>query len=864
MSKVPAIGPIDSDVVWVGEAPGKQEELDGKPFVGVSGQLFRGELRRAGFTEEVQFITNVCKTRPPYNDIEKFITKSKKGWRVSKEVAEGIRELFLEVAASRAAGGAKVVVPMGNVALWALTAEQGISKYRGSILSINWDLVRARALAEHGLLNETFLAALSASYGIKVIPTLHPAYVSRVYEERVLFSTDLKRIKEDSTFRELRLPERSILINPVGSDLEDVRHRLATASRISFDIETVGESVFCCGLSSHPSWAATFTWDDPAQKEFVKSFLAAPTPKIAQNGLYDVSFYQMYDQFVVKNYRYDSMVAMHVAYPELPKGLDTIGSIFTREPYYKDEGKNWSPRDVQDVMRFLTYNAKDVCVTQEAFDALDGDELKDPRFRATFDELMLNAVPAYIEMMVRGIRMDVPKMLAYRKLYTEQAHKFQDLLDRSVVQSLMDMRQSCINKGKTDRAKEVEDFVKRIVMPRTITRKKQKIQLGMGTENGALNVMSPKDMADYLYNFRGLPEKRHRKTKKVTTDENALKELYVEHGDADLLTILQIRAKRKRISSYLSVRTDSRGHTWFSINPVRTKTGRSGCGKTTTGYGNNKQTIPHELRDIYIPLPGYKFGYLDLSQAEARIVAYRGGVARMIYAFTHGIDLHKQTASIVLGVPMEGMQEFPHRYLGKKCNHAFNYEMGPLKFWTEITKESDETGVRITRSQAKAMRAAHFRVYPELELYWAGIRDELKRTRTLINPLGRKRLFLGRLDDDTFREGFSHYAQSTVIDVLRKGMHRVRTELCHPLIDEGYVDTFVQLDAHDALLLHYPEDKEKHFIPAATRMMEIPIPVGGQEIIIPVDAKVGWNWGEADKKDPTKNPRGLVKFVNVA
>ena len=64
---VPGKGPLDADIMLIGEAPGKEEALQGKPFVGRSGQLLSKLLSEAGFDRSKLFITNVAKYRPPEN-----------------------------------------------------------------------------------------------------------------------------------------------------------------------------------------------------------------------------------------------------------------------------------------------------------------------------------------------------------------------------------------------------------------------------------------------------------------------------------------------------------------------------------------------------------------------------------------------------------------------------------------------------------------------------------------------------------------------------------------------------------------------------------------------------------------------------
>lgn len=64
---VPGDGSPNALIMFVGEAPGKNEDLQGKPFVGRAGQLLNEMLANAGLKREEVYITNIVKCRPPNN-----------------------------------------------------------------------------------------------------------------------------------------------------------------------------------------------------------------------------------------------------------------------------------------------------------------------------------------------------------------------------------------------------------------------------------------------------------------------------------------------------------------------------------------------------------------------------------------------------------------------------------------------------------------------------------------------------------------------------------------------------------------------------------------------------------------------------
>lgn len=64
---VPGEGPIDAEIMFIGEGPGQNEDRQGRPFVGAAGKFLSDLLAQAGLKREEVFITNVVKCRPPNN-----------------------------------------------------------------------------------------------------------------------------------------------------------------------------------------------------------------------------------------------------------------------------------------------------------------------------------------------------------------------------------------------------------------------------------------------------------------------------------------------------------------------------------------------------------------------------------------------------------------------------------------------------------------------------------------------------------------------------------------------------------------------------------------------------------------------------
>lgn len=70
---VPGHGNIMSRIMFVGEAPGKDEDEQGVPFVGPAGKKFNQILEDSGLRREEVFVSNICHCKPPSNDLRPFI-----------------------------------------------------------------------------------------------------------------------------------------------------------------------------------------------------------------------------------------------------------------------------------------------------------------------------------------------------------------------------------------------------------------------------------------------------------------------------------------------------------------------------------------------------------------------------------------------------------------------------------------------------------------------------------------------------------------------------------------------------------------------------------------------------------------------
>jgi DNA polymerase len=116
---VPGQGNPNAEILFVGEAPGAQEDAEGRPFVGRAGQLLDRMLGRARLRREEVYITNVLKHRPPGNRNPRK-AEVEHEWPWLEEQIEAIEP--------------RLIVPLGRYALDALAPGHRVTEDRGRVI----------------------------------------------------------------------------------------------------------------------------------------------------------------------------------------------------------------------------------------------------------------------------------------------------------------------------------------------------------------------------------------------------------------------------------------------------------------------------------------------------------------------------------------------------------------------------------------------------------------------------------------------------------------------------------------------------------------------------------------------------------
>lgn len=325
----------------VGEAWGEQEEQQHRPFVGTSGWLLDGLLSQVGLSRQDCCITNVFNLRPkPSNDVKNLCGSKaegipgmptlQKGKYVLAKYKPELDRLYREIEERNP----NIIVALGATAAWALLHSTGIKAIRGSV-----------ALTHPAL-------PLERSY--KVLPTYHPAAISREWSNRPVAVADLEKAKRESETPDFNRPARELWLYPTLEDLAKYEKEfIIPATELAGDIETWSNQITCIGFAPDPAHAIIIPfvselrpgknyWPTIAEEleawNYVRRWCEIK-PTTWQNGMYDIQFLWRSYRIPVPMAENDTMLLHHAWQPEMEKGLGFLASIYTDEPSWKQMRK---------------------------------------------------------------------------------------------------------------------------------------------------------------------------------------------------------------------------------------------------------------------------------------------------------------------------------------------------------------------------------------------------------------------------------------------------------------------------------------------------------------------------------------------
>ena len=636
-----------------------------------------------------------------------------------------------------------------------------------------------------------------------IVPTYHPSAVIRSYDLQVLFQHDLKKAAKVARGEDMLPIERDLItVNSDNYRMTCTNYMVLAAEHgtpMAADIETFKGSIACISFSYKPEEALSVHCDDREVWQFI---LEQDNPKCWHNAMYDLTFLEAIEGATINGDQHDTQFMWHALHPELAcskmvgKRLALLVSLFTHDNYYKDTLQTW--KKVADWEAFYEYNARDSAVTFEIWQELYADLVQ--RDLVHVYDYSIDLLRPYIDATKRGIRIDsrakgTKAGVSKRRLATLE----KDLL-----------------------ALAGQDF-----NPRSW----QQIKAIFAKLGAPVKGTDKTEMTKVLL--------------KYDPDSQPFKFATV---------LLDYKKEHKAYSTYYSFEydDDSRVRTNWII--PGTETGRMANSKSIIFKGGaNVMTIPRAARQFFIADEGYKLVYADLSQAEARIVAFMAGCEGLLNAFKTA-DAYKMVAAWMFDKEVEDITH-DERYLGKRCVLGLLYGMGSTLWRTQINV--DKGYDYISQSEANRLYELFFETFPEIRRYHNHIEQRVRRDHTLSSLiLGRSRTFRprnGRWEHHTFREAYDFAPQATVPEIVNYAVLGIIEET-----KPNEVQLLGQI--HDAWFGQVKINKNfKTNVGIIRNQLVTPIDITDvfgekRTLTIPVDVSVGHNWGDYNEET---NPRGL-------
>lgn len=544
---VPPSGPSFARTLIVGEAPGETEVQLGAPFVGQSGEELTKMLSEAGIDRHSCRITNVCPWHPPANDIEAFFgnkTESRRehlplihGRYPHSPITNGLALLEREIASLRP----DKIIALGSTPLWALAGVNGITNWRGSMLN--------------------------HASGARLLPTLHPALVLRQWARRPVVVSDLKKL----SYPQWGDRPRTITIVHTIAQWSEAINAIALAPKIAVDTETRKYRLACVGVATSQDVAYIFPMQTHKyqlnSETYALNFthlintLASHPYIIGQNFLYDQQYFAKQWGLHLRC-AFDTMIAQHTMWPgDMPKSLDFMSSLYLPfHIFWKEDAKvagddrraHLQPILEETEDQLWLYCGKDCCITHELEPVLSG-AISAMGLNSQFLFQMRNSRHAF-KAMLRGCRYATQMVPAVRGALQAQADDLATWLSSIVSPHLVNQY------AKTPYYK------------------------------------SPKQVMELFYERLGEAPIKNRKTKTLTSDDDALQSIAVRSPILAQLAlgILEMRSANVFTSNFLDMEADPDGRMRCSYNVAGTETFRFSSSTNAFGTGGNLQNTPRE------------------------------------------------------------------------------------------------------------------------------------------------------------------------------------------------------------------------------------------------------------------------------
>ena len=325
------------------------------------------------------------------------------------------------------------------------------------------------------------------------------------------------------------------------------------------------------------------------------------------------------------------------------------------------------------------------------------------------------------------------------------------------------------------------------------------------------NINSPVQLGEILFEKLQLPSGK--KTKRgYSTSADILEKIKDKHPVVP--AVLEYRNLTKLNSTYVEglkplIASDGRIHAHFQ--QTVTATGRISCTEPNLQNIPIRQELGRKLRSAFEAEKGCTLVGADYSQIELRVLAHLSQDENLIDAFNNGEDIHRMTASRVLGIPAEQIT-VADRSRAKAVNFGVIYGMSGFGLSEELN---------ITRKEAEAYIEEYFKKHEKVKAYMDEQIANAKKTGYSETILGRKRA-IHEITASAYmvrqlgeRLAMNSPIQGSAADIIKLAMLKVYSELKakHP-------DAKLILQVHDELIIEAPDSELDEIKELLVRNME--------------------------------------------
>jgi DNA polymerase I len=332
-------------------------------------------------------------------------------------------------------------------------------------------------------------------------------------------------------------------------------------------------------------------------------------------------------------------------------------------------------------------------------------------------------------------------------------------------------------------------------------------------------------------------------TNAPSTDQETLEKLAALEGPNAALPrkILEHRQIAKLKSTYVdalpTMINPKTGRIHASFNQTVTSTGR------LSSSDPNLQNIPvrreqgQQIRQAFVPEPGWVLLTADYSQIELRLLAHFCGDEGLRRAFAENRDVHAAVAAQIFGVPEKDVSDGQRR-MAKTVNFGVLYGMSPGGLAQRL---------HIPKEEAASFIAAYFARYRKVEEYQDRLLAECRRTGYVGTVLGRRRRFdpqairansTYQQRNQAEREAINMEIQGSAADLMKLAMLHV-----HRRTKADGLSARMLLTVHDELVFEAPPKELKRLAKLVREEMTTPLEKAlGLQVPLVVDLASGPNW----------------------